>query len=718
MRNRAIIFATAHGGLLVGLAASLGVLPAAAGEADGAALVGRVEGALAAGADVVAQCQGDPPVTRTVSAGADGSFVIEDLPAGRCRVHAEAEGSAPAFTAEVVLGPGERATLRLALRPASRAPAYAASPAPRGPGGQLPVPNRTLAAQLLLAGVFDGDRGPWGAVMGSERHGNDYRLDGFEITDPLVGGDPAMLPMLALVQPAVVAAARGAPHADSSGAGIELKSHSGSNRVEGAVLASRLGGGGARVSEAELRLTGPVMKDHAWFAAALQGIWSSAQAPGGGEVNASAPQATAKLTWQANSRNRLALLGLVSGRREAEAGEAGEAGEGTRRADSRAGLVGALWDALLNDHLFTRVQLGWRAHRHGGDGETADAAAGWQAAGMLQWFPASDHQLSLGARGEALTARLAGAPESPSPPLAPSSSPPFAGRRALLFAEHVWRPSRAVTATSGVAYAVGAFAAPAPGDAAAPAAGEEHRLAVAGATPHLGLAWDATGDGRTAVRGSASACLDTGSFSHARLAAAAPAEAPGAPRAPRTWELSAGVAREIAARGTASVDVVQRWRPQRLPGDPRAGRHRGLLLSLSKRSGGFAHAVSYVRQSTPGARDTARAAVAWAPGWGLSLGATALYGNRLGLARLAPGHFEAPAGFTAAPGGGGNGWTIALRLRASLAWALGQPLELWLDVLDLLDGRAAIGELASPGADPAAVRAPGRQLRGGVSWTY
>jgi hypothetical protein len=673
---------------------ALALLPTAArAQGAGATLTGHVSGGRAAIARVIAECHGDPPVSRTAAVGSDGAFVMDELPPGPCRVRAEA-GDDSGGTVEVLLAAGEQRRVDLALATAPRA-----SPAPgyitRSTEGPIPLPTRSIEALVQMSGALDGDRGPWGGVQGSALYGNQYSVDGFDLTDPLGAGPVVDLPLLEHPQVVAVTAAGGASRAWSTGASIEARGLVGSNRLDVDTFGSYLGGaaGGSRERasaqevEAGLSSSGPVLKDHLWFALGAEGRWTDGRLAGGSaapDERASSPRWSGKLTWQASARHKVMLLGAGSDQNLLlQNGDAAAT-------SSRGRLVGLFWEGLPADNLFTRAQVAWRERRQATGADSAGGTA-WEASAQAHWWLSgwTEQQVILGARHEWQEAR-------------PSGGAAADGRRTLLSLEDQWRPTRNLTVTPGLAYVLGSFAAP---------RGPAPVFSTSGAAPHLALAWDATRDGRTVIRASAGRSLDAGSFTQAD-AAAVQATPVGTPS---TWEMTAGAEREVGPALVLSADAVQRWHLARLALDPRERIHRSLRLSLRKQGGGLVYAAAYRRQTTPGAHDTANLSVTTALPWGASFATTAFYGNRLAWSRLAPG-FREPDGFVSTSDGGGSGWHMDARLRLDLKRAIGQDLSIWLDLLDVFDDHTTVG---APSTTPAlALQRPGRQVRAGMSWRY
>jgi hypothetical protein len=582
------------------LALALTLLTTHLAHADATAvLAGKINvpyGPVPADARVVADCRGDPPVLRTVAVDPQGNFAIEDLPAGSCRVHAEAGDYDPADAAEVALDGGQERRVELALVPQRRWTVGAgwSVTVTRGPEGALPLPARTVGAIRAFGLSF-------GSAESSE---DEYVLDGFVTSDPLIGGLGADVPLLGLAAIAVTSAARGASHAWTPGATIDLVGNSGSNKWDLDALASRLGTSDT-TTDAGASWRFPILKDQLWAAATVEGRWS------GGE---SEPRGLARLSWQASARDKVTVTALDT------------------RSATRARLLGVRWEKLVTDNLYVSTQGGWRAQRDGDD-----EARGWQGRLTVGWFPGSrgEHGFTLDVRHESLEARFGDDPTD------------LPGQRTLVSLEDSWKPVRSLTVTPGIAYVRGAFTAPT-------LTLEQRTLSVVGPAPHLGVAWDATQDGRTVVRAAGSGGVDAGSYARTRLSVAPPA---------RDWELSAGAEREVASNLTLAADFVGRWR--------RGERYRGAMIVFKQRAGRAAYSLAYLRQSTPDAPQAARATFGCILGGGLSVGFTALFGA---LPRTVPDAED-------------QGWQIATRIDWSLSPLIGQAISVWLDAFHLLDDR-------------------------------
>ena len=215
------------------------------------------------------------------------------------------------------------------------------------------------------------------------------------------------------------------------------------------------------------------------------------------ESDGNAGRALTTVAWQLNSRNKLRLLAAGSG----------------SRPDT---IVGVITESLVSDRLFARVQAGW--------------CQGPQGSALLQYFAdgtLGEHALQLGIR--------AGRP----------------GERAgLTFVEDDWRATRYLTFTATLAATVAGDADPDHLAGARLSWDRTGTLPPGRLTPGLGVAWDATHDGRTVVRGSASPGLMAIGW-HASSSSAWP------PRSISCSEISPPVCSR--AQGRLQLDVQQQW---------------------------------------------------------------------------------------------------------------------------------------------------------------
>jgi hypothetical protein len=610
--------------LLLSLAARADLPARLRGEVRGA------DGTVPDEVEVSLICGGTP--VRTAAA---ARFLFDDLPPGHCQIRASARDHAGEAAVNVELAPGAETAVALTVgperRPWIRDRASGSNLVP-----VLPLPARRVEVLLQTSGAFDGDRGPAGSAVAGALYGNQFRLDGFDVTDPLQGGPGLAMPLAGVAAVEIAGAGQGVDAASASGVTATLVTMSGSNSADFDLMASELrrpGGLSAHDTEAAASSRGPLLKDHLWLSTAAEGRWLS----GGG----STVDGLGKLSWQASPRHKVTVLAAGSGGPQA------------------GGLGGVTWESLLTDTLVARVYAGARTHA----GPAGSSAQGGQG-GLDLWSFVSgggEHALRLVVRGEALTAHVAA-----------GTTP---GRRGLLALEDGWRPTRHLTITPGIAYVAGDFETP----------GASWR--ARGLAPALGLVWDLTHDGRTALRASGSGRVDAGSF------ASAAALAEGSAPARRIWEASAGIEREILQGLAAHADVIQRWRPGATPaGDAPAAEHRGLSMGVRKVQGRRRMTASYTRQTTRGATTVfSLTATEQLPG-AIGVGLLASYANRGVWARLL-----APPGAPPPPITGGEAWFLGLNLHAGLAPLLGEPVVAWIDAVALTS-------------------APGVRL--GVAWAY
>ena len=189
--------------------------------------------------------------------------------------------------------------------------------------------------------------------------------------------------------------------------------------------------------------------------------------------------------------------------------------------DSDGRLLGLVSESLLTDSLVARVQAG-----------LTDRPQGSLRLDYFRTGPLGEHAIGIGGR-----AARTGDP------------------RTLVFLEDRWRPGRYLTITGALTH------------------GGERPIWQGS----LGLAWDATHDGRTVVRANASAGL-----------------------------LSAGAERELYPGLAASVDLVQRW----------------IVFGLRQQSQRLRIEIDHERRADWSSDHLSRATLEWA--WTTSLGLGAL----------------------------------------------------------------------------------------------
>jgi hypothetical protein len=285
---------------------------------------------------------------------ASGSFRVPSLPpAADYVLHAALPGYASVDVPEFEIAAGRTAQLTISLPPASsvqetvevRGTASVVDPAPRGLASEysaefidnLPILGRNYQDVLSLApGVtdVDGDGNP--NIHGARDTDVGTYFDGVNTTDPLTGKVGAQLNIESIQAIEVKTAGATAEFGRAQGGFANIVTKSGGNDFEGAFKfywrGSALDGDGAGIDDPSLHggvgehglrditfndylpflsLSGPIVRDKAWFYATLE--WIHKEEP----VNAVSQafvtgleekRAFAKATWQATPTNRVALI--------------------------------------------------------------------------------------------------------------------------------------------------------------------------------------------------------------------------------------------------------------------------------------------------------------------------------------------------------------------------------------------------------------------------
>jgi hypothetical protein len=591
------------------------VPPARAAPATGR-LTGRVldpEGRGVPWAVVVVEGDaGALAIARTAHTDDLGAFALEGLPPGRYRIEARAEGHATAPAARATIDESGEAALALTVG------AFVAPPptsSHRTSGGLLegiPLPARSVEAAVRLGpGLRLRPAGAPGGALGRP----EWRAEGFDVTDPRSGGLALPVGLDAVGTLAVTEGTADGTRAVGGGPLVELTLPPGSNRLEAGAVAIA---GAERAGTTAATVRGALVRDRLW-AVAHAGLDVDAGLEEGAPPEAgtaAAARGLVKATWQASPRHRLTLL---------------SAAEGARGAPPRA-FTGLGFEELLGDHVFLATRL---AHVQGAG--RSELRAGATAEAFV--------------RGHDLLLRVDGATGA-------DAGRRFGEARAAL--RESWAPVRALQLHAGVGAAW-----------ARPAAG---RLAARGWSGSLAAIWDATHDGRTALRariGSAPVPVRADA-----RACAAPGEG-GACDAARADEAAVGGEREILPGTSAGAELLGRTlRP--------AGGLRGDARELV--------AALFARARLPGFKASAQLARALAGGGPLDL--VALVGAPLGpwltlgaLVRRAPEGEVAPAASPGAeerappPTTAGGRWLLGAQLRAELGRWVGAPAALWLDLI-------------------------------------
>jgi hypothetical protein len=569
---------------------------------------------------------------RSSRSGPDGTFVIDELLPGSYRIDASAEGYAPG-TAAATIEAGQAVSVSISLG----AGPTARESVRHTSGGLLagmPLWSRTAPALLRLSLALRARAGAH--PLFAPAHGRpEWQLDGFDFTHPITGGPVVAVGLGSLVSPGTKEVG---PGAWGTGPLASLVTQSGYNRYDfGATTVARPPGQGAVEAEA----VGAILKDRLWFAVSGQAEERRGAATSG--------RGLSKLTFQAAPRHRMTLLTALGG---------GQPGS------SRAHFNGLRWEAVASDAVIVSLHASAMEDR---GGATLPASAMATGQGRLEWFlntrELGEHAISLSASASRVTVAEA------------------AGARWHLDLEDRWQPTRHLTvgAASGLTVA-------------RPTDGSR----LVGPSGRLSLVWDATHDGRTAVRIRGSTAAVPGLDAIACLECAS---------LTRVDEIALGAEREMGKMGTAGgVEVLGR----RALVDGQPEREALVALHLRHHRQGYKLSALYQGRVLPSPSSELLALASLGLTRWLSAGALVIRAPRATWLPL----FEEPAG-PLVPALGGNAWLLGLQLRAEVGELVGIPAALWVDALNLTGDR---GTLATAGLTP--VRAPPFQVRVGLRIEY
>ena len=614
------------------------VVEAAAADLPSAVIRGTVSsqgGGVPEDARVTLVCQGDPTVDRTSAPAGDGNFVFADLPTGPCSLQVRASGHRSATVEDMVLAPHEDRQVHLVLMPSHNPPARSRGSTRTVAFDGVPLPSRSVGGALLGAGAFGELRhDPQRGLYRIDR----LHLDGFDITDPFDRRQVVRVPLDAITYFSVAQLSLSDPGKHVSGTVVDIGTTAGSNRFEGTAIGTYSpdtspSEAGPTVNTGSLGVSasGPLNKDRLWFAATAEVGGSFRSKPDDFFTDR---QRLGKLTWQANARNKLSLLWTGS---------------------PAAQLLGLTWQSLLTDALVASVRVAGSAWNTQVPSDPVKVQR-LEGVGTLQWFwdnsVLGDHALSVTFAGQRLDHGLV-----PTPAALTES---FFRLRSVV-SDH-WRITRHLTI--------------------APAVGLVSEHADTMLESQLGLAWDATHDGRTAVR----AAIAFGAETQVPSASETSTDGAFALDVERRQEVAIGVDREVLGRlRLGGRYVEQRWTR---PGPDQLRWHRSGILEARLREGPLSFGA-YLSRSWEDPRENTRA-----PPWGGAVRAAAWFSRWFGLA-VAVAYEDRQAWaralgndspFDAGGGSANNAKALLVNLRTALDLGplLGVPVLVLCDGLDFL----------------------------------
>jgi len=340
-----------------GLVLALTALVSLAGAQTGGALRGTVldsGGSRLAGVTISVRSAAAAVENRVAMTGADGRFSITGLPAaGDYTLRASLDGYATVVLSDVAIEAGQVTTVALQLTPAAnvqeRTQVRATGPVvaldEQGQTARyaseyldaLPLLGRNYQDVLTLsAGVtdVDGDGNP--NIHGARETDVGTLVDGINTTDPLTGTIGMQLNIESVQEIEVKTSGANAEFGRAQGGFVNVLTKSGGNDFQGTFKFywrgsaldgdgagqddPRLHGGVGEIGLRDLRfndylpflsVSGPLVKDHAWYFAAVESIRRE------DPVNALSQafvattrelRAFAKATWQAAPNHRLVLV--------------------------------------------------------------------------------------------------------------------------------------------------------------------------------------------------------------------------------------------------------------------------------------------------------------------------------------------------------------------------------------------------------------------------
>jgi len=312
-----------------------------------------IDGDPIAGAAVRAEAATPGPPIEPTRSDASGRFRLPGLaPGSLYTLFATAEGYAAVEMHDVAVERGRATTVTLVMHPAAnvheeirvQAKAETIRLDDAGAGStfsaevidSLPILGRNYQDLLVLApGVTDVDGDGSVNIHGARDTDVSTVIDGMSMTDPLTGKGGIELNIESIQEIEIKTAAASAEHGRAQGGFVDIQTKSGGNRFEGTFKyyyrSSRLDGDGAGFDNPRLHgglsaegqtalefhdslpflsLSGPIVRDHAWYYASFERIRQDTPVNAVSQAFVTGVRQSRdflKLTWQATANGRLNL---------------------------------------------------------------------------------------------------------------------------------------------------------------------------------------------------------------------------------------------------------------------------------------------------------------------------------------------------------------------------------------------------------------------------
>ena len=262
----------------------------------------------------------------------------------------------------------------------------------------LPLPSRDYqGVATLAAGVTDlaNDGNP--QVRGGTYFANQYKVDGFNTTDPVTSTFGQNFSFTAMANVEVTTAGGDADMAGVGGGLINVVTKSGSNRFEfdssieytdqNFRFFEDTGENKLRLGQVNLGVGGPILRDKIWYYVSAQAFDNVLEI--NPDVNFAphpplhqyGTNVSGKITWQVSPRNKLALRALANPMVIDNAvQDLLVEPDAETRAFQRSEQVGVSWESQITDDLFLNSRLGYFQQAL----ETRPQSCDWDPVGCRQ----------------------------------------------------------------------------------------------------------------------------------------------------------------------------------------------------------------------------------------------------------------------------------------------------------------------------------------------